>query len=83
MNDAIEMNPRNREYDVGFEIGFLFLWGGNQLSRKDPRTADEIASVGYNTGPGNIVVFVGPWAEAEARFRQEIEEIKARLQEGV
>jgi len=70
----------NRKYTSGFENGgCLFIRGGNSLSGKDPRGKDEIASVGYFTGAGNIVVFIGPWPEAEARYESEIVDIQNRI----
>ena len=74
------MSVRNREYRFSEDSPCkLFLRGGNQLSGKDPRGADEIASVGFFTGAGNVIYFVGPWAEAEERYEVELEEALARV----
>ena len=61
---------------------FLFVRGGNELSGKDPRSAEEIASVGWFTGAGNIIDFIGPWSEADARYDKEVVEAKARMAAG-
>jgi len=55
--------------------GYLFIAPGNLLSAKDPRTIYEIASVGYFTGAGNIVKFIGPWDEANREFDEEARRI--------
>ena len=71
---------KDREHRFEGSTGFWFLRGGNQLSAKDPRTADEIASVGFFTGACNVVVFIGPWDEAEARFEQEVADAIRRIE---
>lgn len=70
---------RHAQHD--FEVGYLFLRPGNSLSGKDPRGPDEVASVGYFTGAGNIVVFVGDPAEASDRYDRELAECLERLNE--
>lgn len=71
---------KNREHRFEGYTGFWFLRGGNQLSAKDPRTAEEIASVGFFTGAGNVIEFVGPWDEAIERYEQEVADAIKRVE---
>lgn len=70
-------HPRAKEFRFQPDsVDCLFLWPGNELSGKDPRGPDEVASVGSGGGPmGSHVYFVGPWDEAEQVFNRKIGEL--------